>query len=135
LGLRPISSVFGLPAVPDAGDVVVGVVVADLFSGLSFTPGLVTPGTGPVVAGVFGLPAAPVPDTGPAGDVVVGVVVADLFSGVSLAPGGVPPGMGPVVPGGAGGAPLVPGTGSALVFGSALGDTFVCNVVAGAVPF
>ena len=68
-----------------------------MFSGVGFTLGLVTPGTGPVV---FGLPAAPVPDAGPAGDVIVVVgVVADLLSGVSLAPGVVTPGTGPVGPG------------------------------------
>ena len=71
-----------------------------MFSGVGFTLGLVMPGTGPVVVGVFGLPAAPVPDAGPAGDVIVVVgVVADLLSGVSLAPGGVTPGTGPVGPG------------------------------------
>jgi hypothetical protein len=69
-----------------------------LFSGVGFALGLVTPGTGPVVVGVLGLPAVPVPDVGPAGDVVVGVV-ADLLSGVSFAPGVVTPGTGPIGPG------------------------------------
>lgn len=73
-------------------------VVSSLFSGVGFALGLVTLGTGPVVVGVLGLPAAPVPDAGPAGDVVDGVV-ADLFSGASLAPGVVTPGTGTVVPG------------------------------------
>jgi hypothetical protein len=115
---------------PDAGPA--GVVVADLFSGVSFALGVVTPGTGPVVPGVFGAPGAPGPEAGPAGGVVAGVVVA-LFSGVSLALGLVTPGTGPVVPGGKGGAPFVPGTGSALAlgsalaFGSMLGETLVCK--------
>lgn len=132
-GFRPISRVFGPPAAPapDAGPAVAGVVVEDLLSGVSFALGLVTLGTGPVVAGVFGLPPAPVPDAGPAGDVVVGVVVADLFSGTSLAPGVVTPGTGPVVPEGKGEPPFIPGR--VLSFDSALGDTFVCSV-AGA-PF
>jgi hypothetical protein len=69
-----------------------------LFSGVGFALGLVTPGTGPVVVGVFGLTAAPVAGAGPAGVVVDGVV-ADLFSGASLAPGVVTPGAGAVVPG------------------------------------
>jgi hypothetical protein len=131
-----------VPLAPDAapaGDVA-GVVVADLLSGVSFALGLLTLGTGPVVPGVFGAPGAPGPDAGPAGDVVAGVVVADLFSGVSLALGLVTPGTGPVVPGGKGGAPFVPGTGSALAlgsalaFGSMLGETLVCNGVVAA-PF
>ena len=119
-----VADVLGRLVVPapdagPAGDVVAGVVVADLFSGVSFALGVVTPGTGPVVPGVFGAPGAPGPDAGPAGDVVAGVVVADLFSGVSLALGLVTPGTGPVVPGGNGGAPLVPGIGRALSFDSA----------------
>lgn len=48
-----VVGVFGLPAapVPDAGPAgdVVGVVVTDLLSGVSLAPGVVTPGTGPVV--------------------------------------------------------------------------------------
>lgn len=56
------------PAPPaPAGDVVVGVVVADLLSGVSF---------------VFGLA---VPPDGVFGPVTAGEVVADLFSGVSFA--------------------------------------------------
>jgi len=63
-------------------------VVADLLSGTGFALGLVHARNRPVVVGVFGLPAASVPDAGPAGDVIVVVgVVADLLSGVSLAPG------------------------------------------------
>jgi len=122
------------------------VVVADLFSGVSFALGLVTLGTGPVVAGVFGLTAAPLPDAAPAGDVVagdvvtgdvvagvvvVGVVVADLLSGPGFVFGVVTP-TGPVVPLGNAGPFFMPGR--VLSAGSVVGATFVCNVV-GVVPF
>src|SRR5260370_964625 len=120
-----------------AGDVVAGVVVvADLFSGVSFALGLVALGTGPVVAGVFGLTAAPLPDAARAGDVVagivvVGVVVADLVSGPGFVFGVVTP-TGPVVPLGNAGPFFMPGR--VLSAGSVVGATFVCNVV-GVVPF
>jgi hypothetical protein len=100
-GFRPVSSVFGPPAAPapDAGPTGASAgLVADFFSGVGFTLGLVTLGTGPGVVGVLGFPAAPVPGAGSAGDVIDGLV-ADLFSGASLVPGVFARGAGAVVPG------------------------------------
>jgi hypothetical protein len=67
----------------------------------------------------FGLPET----AGTFGAKAVGGVVP----GASFAFGFGVPGAGPVAPGGTGGAPLVPGTGRALVFGSVLGDMLVGN--------
>lgn len=104
-----------------------GDVVTDLFSGVSFALGLVAPRAGPVVPGVFEPSAAPAPVAGPDGD----VLVADLFSG-AIVFGLVVPTAGCFAPCGNGLPSLEPG--SALSFGSVVGDTLLCNVVGG-VPF
>lgn len=129
------TSVFGLaaPPAPDAAPAggVVGVVVADLFPGVSFTLGFVTPCAGPVVPSVFGVAAVPAPVAGPAG-AVAGVVVADLFSGPGFVPGFIRPGVNPLAPFGNAAPPFMPGR--VLSAGSVVGATFVCKVV-GVVPF
>ena len=64
-----------------------------------------------------------------------GVLTGDpgaLVTGASLTFGFGAPGIGPAAPGSNGGAPLAPGTGRALVFGSASGDRFVGNGLFGA---
>ena len=81
---------------------------------------------GAKVPGVLGPLAAP----GTFGANDAGGVVP----GASLALGLIAPGTGPVAPGGTGGAPFMPGTGSALDFGSASGARFAGNGLAGGAP-